>query len=134
MSTRETPSVPAASPNTPAATTTPTAEAVAERRRAERVAVDSPVLVHVDGMTPLDGRICNLSANGVLVAVEQGLPLGAEARLEIALDDEPSPLLVRGLVVRALREPAGERPVRLAFCFIHPSASAVRRVSRLVFS
>jgi hypothetical protein len=130
MSARETPAPPRPAPD---GAPEGAVEGTAERRGAERISLDRTVAVHVDGMTALVGRVGNLSVHGVLVALDEGVPLGAEARLEFALEDEPAPLQVRGLVLRSYREPADERPFRVAFCFINPPASVLRRLSRLVF-
>src|SRR5271169_641256 len=50
-----------------------------ERRRAQRVLVRIPVLVHLPGKAnPLQGTTHTVSANGALIILPQGLPTGTK--------------------------------------------------------
>jgi hypothetical protein len=54
-----------------------------ERRRAQRVLLKMPVLVHVPGRAaPLSGATHTVSANGAMVVLPEGLSMGTKLVLE----------------------------------------------------
>jgi PilZ domain len=63
----------------PALTRPPTAE---ERRRAQRVLLRMPVLVHIEGKPSLSGFTHTVSQNGAMVIVPEPLTEGAKISLE----------------------------------------------------
>jgi PilZ domain len=64
----------------PALTRVPTAE---ERRRAQRVLLRMPVLLHVANRPkPLEAQTHTVSQNGAMLVVTEGLPEGAKFSLE----------------------------------------------------
>ncbi len=64
----------------PALTRQPTAE---ERRRAQRVLLRMPVLVHVaQNLKPLEGHTHTVSASGAMIVLREGLAQGTKFILE----------------------------------------------------
>jgi PilZ domain len=55
-----------------------------ERRRAQRVLLRMPILVHLAGKTnPLHGVTHTVSANGAMIILPEGLPTGTKLSIEI---------------------------------------------------
>jgi len=64
----------------PSSTRQPTAE---ERRRAQRVLLRMPVLVHVaDSPKPIEGFTHTVSATGAMIILREGIPQGTKFILE----------------------------------------------------
>ncbi len=64
----------------PSSTRQPTAE---ERRRAQRVLLRMPVLVHVaDNPKPIEGFTHTVSATGAMIILREGIPQGTKFILE----------------------------------------------------
>jgi hypothetical protein len=56
-----------------------------ERRRAQRVLLKMPVLVHLPGKTkPVHGFTHTVSANGAMIILPEGLPAGTKISIENA--------------------------------------------------
>jgi hypothetical protein len=53
-----------------------------ERRRAQRVLLRMAVVVHVQGKQPLNGFTHTVSANGAMVILPEGLPVGTKLTIE----------------------------------------------------
>jgi hypothetical protein len=63
--------------------TTVRAQTNEERRRAQRVLLRMPVLVHLPGRTkPIEGFTHTVSASGAMIILAEGLPLGTKFSLE----------------------------------------------------
>jgi hypothetical protein len=64
----------------PALTRQPTAE---ERRRAQRVLLRMPVIVHVASKPePMEGHTHTVSVSGAMIVLREGLPQGTKCTLE----------------------------------------------------
>jgi hypothetical protein len=81
-------SIPAPTPPSSAANVkrSPTAarpQTAEERRRAQRVLLKMPVIVHIPGKAnPLHGFTHTVSANGAMIILPEGLPSGTKFTLE----------------------------------------------------
>ncbi len=54
-----------------------------ERRRAQRVLLRIPVLVHIEGKAnPINGTTHTVSASGAMIILPQGLPTGTKISIE----------------------------------------------------
>jgi hypothetical protein len=54
-----------------------------ERRRAQRVLLKMPVIVHVPGKTnPLHGFTHTVSASGAMIVLPEGIPMGTKLSIE----------------------------------------------------
>ena len=85
MTTPQKPSLPAAPPagQVKRSATTARPQTAEERRRAQRVLLRMPVLVHLQGKTnPLHGFTHTVSANGAMIILPEGLPSGTKISLE----------------------------------------------------
>jgi len=69
----------AASGSRPATQRVPTAE---ERRRAQRVMLRMPVIVHIAGKSSLNGYTQTVSQNGAMIVVPEPLTEGAKISIE----------------------------------------------------
>ena len=64
----------------PALSRPPTAE---ERRRAQRVLLKMPVIIHIPGKTnPLHGFTHTVSASGAMIVLPEGIPMGTKLSVE----------------------------------------------------
>ncbi|MGD8175347.1 PilZ domain-containing protein [Marinimicrobium sp. ARAG 43.8] len=83
-----------------------------ERRDFIRVKVDSPLPAQLFGeQVQTQGMCLNLSGGGMLLSLDQALPLGQEIEVTVASKEGPSPTLrARTRVVRS--EPEEEQPNR----------------------
>jgi PilZ domain len=73
----------AASPNVKRSATTARPQTNEERRRAQRVLLRIPVLVHLEGKAnPINGTTHTVSASGAMIILPQGLPTGTKISIE----------------------------------------------------
>lgn len=81
-------------PNSPAAAATPQIKRAAntarpqtneERRRAQRVLLRMPILIHLPGRAkPIEGFTHTVSASGAMIILAEGLPSGTKLSIENA--------------------------------------------------
>jgi len=73
----------AAAPNVKRSATTVRPQTNEERRRAQRVLLRMPVLVHIEGKpNPIQGTTHTVSASGAMVILPQGLSVGTKVSIE----------------------------------------------------
>jgi hypothetical protein len=74
---------PAAAPHVKRSATTVRPQTAEERRRAQRVLLRMPVLVHLPGRAkPIEGFTHTVSATGAMIILADGLPMGTKFSLE----------------------------------------------------
>ena len=77
------PAAAAASPNVKRSATTVRPQTNEERRRAQRVFLRMPVIVHIEGKpNPIHGATHTVSASGAMIILPQGLPTGTKISIE----------------------------------------------------
>jgi len=81
---KSTPPAPsAAAPNVKRSANTVRPQTNEERRRAQRVFLRMPVIVHIDGKpNPINGTTHTVSASGAMIILPQGLPTGTKISIE----------------------------------------------------
>ena len=83
MTPTQKPNTPLAAPQVKRSATTARPQTNEERRRAQRVLLRMPVLVHLPGKaTPINGFTHTVSASGAMIILPEGLPSGTKFSLE----------------------------------------------------
>jgi hypothetical protein len=78
-----TPGAPPAPPAVKRAANTVRPQTSEERRRAQRVLLRIPILIHIPGKDkPIEGATHTVSATGAMILLAQGLPTGAKLTIE----------------------------------------------------
>jgi PilZ domain len=73
----------APSPNVKRGTAVARPQTAEERRRAQRVLLKMPVIIHIPGKTnPLHGFTHTVSASGAMIVLPEGLPMGSKLSIE----------------------------------------------------
>ena len=84
-----------------------------QRRRAERVSVDIPVIARVSGMEQLDARISDLSVGGLALQFKQPQQVGGQVSVVFTLPGTDNLIRAMGKIVNA--NATGRAGIRFSF-------------------
>lgn len=110
-----------------------------QRRQTYRIPVSIPLPraavldLQEDVETLLDATVLDISLTGLQMSVQQAVTNGDLLDLEVPLDNSPSPLVVRAMVIRAVQpRPGGRYRVGCRFTSLAPQQE--RELARFIYS
>lgn len=106
-----------------------------ERRKFPRVSLEADVRVKISkDSLRLDGRIRDLSENGVFIVTEQTRPIGTGIELTLILTEGAMTAKTKGIIVHEVKKDEGtdEKPAGIGVMFLEISEEAVSSIRTLV--